>query len=436
MAKKKSTKAEADEEVAKSAPDGEATEENVENGASDVNIDMDEFLGENADLLNEDLEVLEDFDDGLDHVSIKELDEGEGIVETKIKKGAKGKKTTTTEKAIEAAKEVANSLVQENLNIQPYELNYAIKDLPGVGATIAKKLAEAGFETLNSIAMTPLNVLVEQGGIGEKTAEKIIKSARDALNIGFRTAEVVWEKRKNLARITTGSKALDNILGGGGIETGSVTELYGTFKSGKTQLCHQLCVNVQKSKADGGLEGAALYIDSEGTFRPERLIQMAEAVGLDPKKVLKNVITARAYSSDHQVMLIRDAARIIPQKNIKLIVVDSIIAHFRSEYIGRGTLSERQQHLNVHLHDLQRLAEVYPELAVVVTNQVQAKPDTFFGDPNKAAGGNVIAHASTVRVYLRKGKDDQRVAKIVDAPNLPEEEAIFVVKEGGIFDEE
>jgi DNA repair protein RadA len=436
MAKKKTTKAEASEDASKSAPEGEIMEENGDDGASDVNIDMDEFLGENSELLNEDLEVLEDFDDGLDHVSIKELDEEEGIVETKIKKGAKGKKSSTTEKAIEAAKEVANSLVQENLNAQPYELNYAIKDLPGVGATIAKKLAEAGFETLNSIAMTPLNVLVEQGGIGEKTAEKIIKSARDALNIGFRTAEVVWEKRKNLARITTGSKALDNILGGGGIETGSVTELYGTFKSGKTQLCHQLCVNIQKPKADGGLEGAALYIDSEGTFRPERLIQMAEAAGLDPKKVLKNVITARAYSSDHQVMLIRDAARIIPQKNIKLIVVDSIIAHFRSEYIGRGTLSERQQQLNVHLHDLQRLAEVYPELAVVVTNQVQAKPDTFFGDPNKAAGGNVIAHASTVRVYLRKGKDDQRVAKIVDAPNLPEEEAIFVVKEGGIFDEE
>jgi DNA repair protein RadA len=283
--------------------------------------------------------------------------------------------------------------------------------------------------------MMPLNVLVDEGGVGEKTAEKIIKAARDALNIGFRTAEVVWEKRKNLARITTGSKAFDDVLGGGGIETGGMTEMYGTYRSGKTQVCHQLCVNVQKPKEEGGLEGAALYIDSEGTFRPERLIQMSEAAGMDPKKVMKNVITAKAYSSDHQVMLIRDAQRIIGQKNIKLVIVDSIISHFRSEYIGRGTLANRQQHLNLHLHDLLRLTEVYPDLAVVVTNQVQSKPDTFFGDPNKPAGGNIIAHGATVRVYLRKGKGEQRVAKVVDAPNLPEDEAIFIIKEGGIYDE-
>ena len=371
MAKKKSTKA------TKAAKDAE--KEEIEETDGEMNevmesveeIDMDDFFGEDGEFLNEDLEVIEDFDDGLDHVSIKELDDDE-IVETKIKKTVKAKKATATEKAIEAAKEVADSLVQDNLeNIKPYELNYAIKDLPGVGATIAKKLSEAGYETLNSIAMVPLNVLVEQGGIGEKTAEKIIKAARDVLNIGFRTAEVVWEKRKNLARISTGAKALDDILGGGGIETGSVTEFYGTYKSGKTQLCHQLCVNIQKPISEGGLEGSALYIDAEGTFRPERLIQMAEAAGLDPKKVLKNVITARAYSSDHQVMLIRDAARIIPQKNIKLmswirLSLTSVRIYRKRNAFRKTTV------LNVHPYDLQRLAEVYPDLAVVVTNQVQA----------------------------------------------------------------
>ena len=197
---------------------------------------------------------------------------------------------------------------------------------------------------------------------------------------------------------------------------------------------HQLCVNVQLPKSEGGLEGKALYIDTEGTFRPERLIQMAEAKGLDYHQVLKKVIYARAYSSDHQIMLIKDAQKIITEQNIKLVIVDSLISHFRSEYIGRGTLANRQQLLNLHIHDLLRLSEMYPEMAVIVTNQVQSKPDTFFGDPTRAAGGNIVAHGSTVRVYLRKGKGEQKIARIVDAPNLPEGEAVFSISENGIID--
>ena len=274
----------------------------------------------------------------------------------------------------------------------------------------------------------------EYGGIGDKTAAKIVTAAREALNIGFKTADFVWERRKNLARISTNCNSLDDLLGGGGIETGGLTEFFGEYRTGKTQLMHQLCVNVQLPKEEGGLKARALYIDTEGTFRPERIIQMAEARGLDYREVLKNIIYARAYSSDHQVMLIKDAQRFIGEKNIKLIIMDSLISHFRAEYIGRGTLANRQQLLNLHLHDLLRLSEMYPDLAVVVTNQVQSKPDVFFGDPTRATGGNVIAHGATIRIYLRKGKGEQRVAKMIDAPNLPEGEAVFALAEEGIID--
>ena len=255
----------------------------------------------------------------------------------------------------------------------------------------------------------------------------------EKLNIGFKSAVDVWEHRKNIARVTTGSQELDDLLGGG-VETGSVIEFYGEFRTGKTQIMHQLCVNVQLPREKGGLEGNALYIDTEGTFRPERIIQMAEAHDLDHKKVLKNIVFGRAYNSDHQILLIKEAANLIKEKNIKIIVVDSLIGHFRSEYIGRGTLATRQQTINSHLHDLLRICDIYPELGVVVTNQVQSKPDVFYGNPIRATGGNVVAHGSTIRVYLRKGKGEQRIAKVVDAPHLPEGEAVFSITGSGITD--
>ncbi|MFX1343489.1 MAG: DNA repair and recombination protein RadA [Promethearchaeota archaeon] len=309
----------------------------------------------------------------------------------------------------------------------------AVKKLPGVGEATLNKLIKAGFNSLESIAYTPPTIIKEESGLGDKTAEKLIKASMEQLGIGFKSADAIWEHRKNIARITTGSQELDDSLGGG-IETGSVIEFFGEFRTGKTQIMHQLCVNVQLPKEKGGLEGRALYIDTEGTFRPERIIQMAEGLDLDYTKVLKNIVFGRAYNSDHQVLLIKEAANIIKEKNIKLIVIDSLIGHFRSEYIGRGTLANRQQTINSHLHDLLRLCDIYNDLAIVLTNQVQSKPDVFYGNPLQAAGGNVVAHGSTIRVYLRKGKGEQRIAKIVDAPHLPEGEAIFSITESGISD--
>ena len=309
----------------------------------------------------------------------------------------------------------------------------AVKKLPGVGDATLKKLIKAGFNSLESIAYTPPSIIQEESGLGDKTTARLIKASMEKLNIGFKSAEDVWEHRKNIARISTGSQELDDLLGGG-LETGCVTEFFGEFRTGKTQIMHQLCVNVQLSREQGGLEGNALYIDTEGTFRPERIIQMSEALDLDHKKVLKNIVFGRAYNSDHQILLIKEAANMIKERNIKVIVVDSLIGHFRSEYIGRGTLASRQQLINSHLHDLLRLADIHPELGIVVTNQVQSKPDVFYGNPLRATGGNVVAHGSTIRVFLRKGKGEQRVAKMVDAPHLPEGEAVFSITENGITD--
>ncbi|MFW9952011.1 MAG: DNA repair and recombination protein RadA [Candidatus Thorarchaeota archaeon] len=326
-----------------------------------------------------------------------------------------------------------NDLEDDDLVIGANESVEAVKKLPGVGEATLKKLIKSGFNSLESIAYTPPSIIQEGSGLGEKTIQKLIKSSMDQLNIGFKSAEDVWEHRKNIAKISTSSQELDDLLGGG-IETGSITEFFGEFRTGKTQIAHQLCVNVQLPKEQGGLEGNALYIDTEGTFRPERIIQMAEGLDLDHKKVLKNIIFGRAYNSDHQILLIKEAANLIKEKNIKLIIVDSLIGHFRSEYIGRGTLANRQQTINAHLHDLLRLTDINPELGVVVTNQVQSKPDVFYGNPLQAAGGNIVAHGSTIRIYLRKGKGEQRVAKIVDAPHLAEGEAVFSITENGITD--
>jgi DNA repair protein RadA len=313
------------------------------------------------------------------------------------------------------------------------ETSYTLGDLPGVGEATVKKLQEAGILSIRTLAMYPLSKLMDEAGIGEKTAEKIIKAAQDIEKMGFKSADKIWEKRRTLRRISTSSNNLDDLLMGG-IEPGAVTELFGEYRTGKTQLAHQLCVNVQLSYEEGGLEGSALYIDTEGTFRPERLIQMAMAKDLDHNSILKNITVGRAYNSDHQILLVKESPKIIREKNIKLIIVDSLIGHFRSEYIGRGTLASRQQLINSHIHDLLRLSETFDELAVIFTNQVSARPDVFYGNPLTHTGGHVVAHGATIRIFLRKGKGEQRIAKVVDAPHIPENDTIFSILEDGIGD--
>jgi DNA repair protein RadA len=307
-----------------------------------------------------------------------------------------------------------------------------VEDLPGVGETAAKKLFDAGYKSLESIAIASPMELKEIAGLGDGTADKAIKAARDTLEMGFESADILAEKRKLVGRITTGSKELDTLIGGG-IETQSITEVYGKMASGKSQWCFQTAVTTQLPKEQGGLEGGCLYIDSENSFRPERVIQVAKKLGLDTDEVLKNIFVARAYNADHQMLLAEKAGEMIKEKNIKLMIVDSLMAQFRAEYVGRGTLAERQQKLNKHLRVLQRLAEMY-NIAVLVTNQVMARPDILFGDPTEPVGGNVVGHATKTRLYLRKSKDDKRVAKLVDSPSLPDGEALYRITENGIED--
>jgi DNA repair protein RadA len=307
-----------------------------------------------------------------------------------------------------------------------------LQEIPGVGTKIAEKLAEVGFTDPMAIAVASPGELASIAEIGEGQARKIISAVRDMLKIGFESADKIMKRKLAAAKITTSVDAINKLLGGG-VETQAITEAYGQFASGKSQLGFQLAVNVQLPKDKGGLEKRCLFIDTENTFSPNRIVSMSKTMGLDPEKALKNIFVARAFNSEHQMFLIEKAAEMIEEKNIGLIIIDSLTSHFRADYVGRGQLASRQQKLNKHLHTLQRLADAH-NLAVYITNQVMARPDMLFGDPTAPVGGHVLAHQATYRLYLRKGRAGTRVCKLVDAANLPEAEAIFKITEDGIID--
>lgn len=310
--------------------------------------------------------------------------------------------------------------------------NDDLPTLDGVGPAMASKLRSAGITTVEAIAVTPPREIAEKTGIGFNTVLKIVAAARKLFSVDFITAEELWKKRQNMLKCSTGSKNLDKLLGGG-IETQAMTEFIGEYGVGKTQICLMLCVMAQLPLEKGGLDGNVVYIDTEGTFMPERIFEIANALGLDPHETLGNIFLARAYNSSHQCLLTHHLFKFCPENNIKLVIVDSMIGHFRGEYVGRENLSERQQKLNSQLHKLLRLTEAF-NLPVVVTNQVQANPAQFYGDPNKPTGGHVMAHACTHRVYLRRGSKGTRIAKVIDSPYLPENKTRFKITEKGIED--
>lgn len=307
-----------------------------------------------------------------------------------------------------------------------------IEDLPGVGPATSQKLRDLGYHTVESLAMATSREL-EPVGVSEKKAFQIIDAARSAVGVNFIRADELLKMRQTVARLTTGSQAIDKIVAGG-LETQTITEFYGEYGSGKSQFCHQLCVNVQLPPERGGLNGGVLYIDTENTFRLERIIQMAKHLGLDPEQVVKNIIYAEAFTSDHQMFLLENADEIVKANNIKLIIIDSLTAHFRSEYIGRETLASRQQKLNKHMHRLIALARAFNAVAVV-TNQVMAKPDQFFGDATHPIGGHIVGHTSHTRFYIRRAsRGPVRIVRLVSSPYLPEGEEIIKVTENGIED--
>jgi DNA repair protein RadA len=342
-----------------------------------------------------------------------------------------------------------------------------LQDLPGVGPATAEKLKDNGFDNYQGIAVASPGELSNTADIGESSAADIINAAREAADIGgFESGAQVLERREEIGKLTWGVEEVDDLLDGG-VETQSITEVYGEFGSGKSQVTHQLSVNVQLPTEHGGLEGSAIFIDSEDTFRPERIEDMlfglpdetveaamvlhgvageGEADAGDEglrddllESVLDNIHVAKAFNSNHQILLAEKAQEIASETQdgefpVRLLSVDSLTAHFRAEYVGRGELADRQQKLNKHLHDLMRVGDLN-NTAVVVTNQVAANPDSFFGDPTQPIGGNILGHTSTFRLYLRKSKADKRIVRLVDAPNLPDGEAVMRVDEDGLIEE-
>jgi len=330
-----------------------------------------------------------------------------------------------------AEKEEKEGKVTEAAEEKPRKYEF-IEDIPGVGPATSEKLKEMGFHTVESLATATIKELTT-AGVGDKQAAKVITEARDSLALSFIRADELIKMRQNVKRLSTGSKQLDELLGGG-LETQTITEYYGEYGVGKSILCHQLAVNVQLPEERGGLNGAALYIDTENTFRPEWIVRMANALGLDPTQTAKNIIYSEAFNSDHQILVLEKADKIIQENKVKLIIVDSLTAHFRSEYLGREMLAERQQKLNSHLHRLVRLSRAFNACAVV-TNQVMSRPDQFFAMAVEAVGGHIVSHTSHTRVFLRRtASGPVRICRLVSSPYLPEGERIFKITEEGIKD--
>ena len=332
-----------------------------------------------------------------------------------------------------AKKTASENIDEDEITIDIDEPEMTIEDLPGVGPATAEKLREAGFEELLAIAVMSPMELAEQAELGEAVSSKIIQAAKKLANIGgFISGNALLERRQTVQKLTSGTASIDELLGGG-FETQSICEVFGEFGSGKTQIGHQLAVNTILPLSQGGLNGEVFYIDTEDTFRPERIAQMAESVGIDPSDALERIHVARAYNSAHQILLVDEIKRMAKNIDVKLVIVDSLTSHFRAEYVGRGMLATRQQKLNRHLKELKQLSDVQNSI-ILVTNQVMSKPDALWGDPTKAIGGHIVGHASTFRLYLRKSKGGRRIARLVDSPNLPEGEAVFTVTAEGLQD--
>jgi meiotic recombination protein DMC1 len=309
----------------------------------------------------------------------------------------------------------------------------------GINVSDIKKLEDAGYYTIGQLLQTPKRTLKLIKGLSEAKVEKLREVAMklDSRGSVFKTGLEAKEARQAVVSITTGCTQLDQILGGG-IETSALTEVFGEFRTGKTQIAHTLCVTTQLSFASGGGQGKVVYIDTEGNFRPERIEAIAERFGLSSMETLDNIIVCRVYSHEEQIDVLKPLAALLAdpdQGPIRLIIIDSVIALFRVEFSGRGELSERQQMLGRYLATLVKLAEEF-NVAVFLVNQCMADPGALamFGPVIKPVGGHVLAHASTTRVMLKKGKADERIAKIFDSPLMPEDEATFRITNGGIDD--
>ncbi|MHA2091718.1 MAG: DNA repair and recombination protein RadA [Candidatus Kariarchaeaceae archaeon] len=325
---------------------------------------------------------------------------------------------------------------------------FDFEDIDGIGPTIAKSMREKGLN-VHILENSPLKELEERYGVSSTSAEKYKQFIAENIRGGwFIDAYTHFTQQQTVDTISFGAASLDQLflipeIGTSGIRLGETYEFFGAFRSGKSQICHQLAVTAQLPKNLGGVGKKAIYIDTEGTFSPARISQMAERLRSEKewnkstKDILSDIMYARVMNSDMQQVVTLKLLEFLGDHpdEYSILIIDSITAHFRAEYAGRGTLAERQQTLNHHLSMLHRIADIYG-LAIVVTNQVQSNPAQFFGDPTQAIGGNIVGHWAGTRCYLRKSKGEKRVIRIFDSPVFPELEGVFAITEQGVISDE
>jgi len=353
------------------------------------------------------------------------------------------KKTKTPDEVSKTLTEVEDDVLQP------------ITTLPGIGDVRSKRLQEAGIETIMDLAVTTPMEIKDVTGVDDDVAISLVTMAKDKLvamdvlrKSEMTGTELLNYRLRSIDRIHTGSNKLDEMFGGG-IETEAITEFFGIFGSGKTQVCHTCAVMAQLPKEVGGLNGNVVWIDTENTFRPERILGIVKALNLaenedDAKKFLEGITVFRAHNSAHQISIVnnmnhwlsmdlKDKGKDDPKP--RLLVVDSLTSLFRTEYLGRGNLAPRQQKLGQHLKKLARIAEVW-KMAVLITNQVLSDPSAPpFMDPIKPVGGNTVGHISTYRLYIKRaGK--KRIVRMVDSPSHPDFEVLIDVGAEGIKDAE
>ena len=372
--------------------------------------------------------------------------------EESLNKEAEIESSGEEEKSLNKEAEIESSGEEENVNKEETDddIDLDVGSLPGVGPISKKRLVDSGIYTVMDVAVRGASEIADVTSWDLNKAEDLSRKARERLvELGkledeFVTASELHTRRIKIDKISTGTESLDDLLAGG-IETQGITEFYGEFGTGKTQICNTLCVMSQLPKELGGLKTndrkiGVIFVDTEGTFRPDRIIEIAKTRGFEnPESFNDNIFVAKAYNSAHQEIIVQRATQEIRNKkaegiDIRLMIVDSVVAHFRAEFLGRGTLSARQQRLNKFVHLLLRVAETH-DIAVVGTNQVHASPDSYFGDPIKPTGGHVLGHTSTYRIYVRKaGKN--RIARMVDSPSHPDREVVYCLNEKGVDDPE
>lgn len=302
-----------------------------------------------------------------------------------------------------------------------------LESIKGLGPTSAEKLDAAGIGTIMALAVSSPTEVSTVAGMSESAARKLIKEARETLNLGFEVATEYSKKRDIIKKISLNCEPFDKVLDGG-FESGSISEVFGQYGCGKTQIAHLLVVRALVEDP----KNKCIYIDTEGTFRADRIRDFAKANGVDPEEALSRIYVTRAYNSDHQMLLAEEAERLIQKDNsYRVLIVDSLTSHFRSEFIGRGELATRQQKLNKHMHLLSKIAYLY-NAVILVTNQVMSDPAGFFGDPTRAVGGHIVGHNSAFRIYLRPGKGGTIYFKLIDSPNLPQGEGNYNITVDGL----